>query len=164
MAKSIIREDAVIFQEYFNEMLEMYGIDVLYYQRKEKCSEWNAVGELSANYYSPIEAKILFDQIPSVKTLKKLGWVTELDSQQPIVHMKYDLPGLQQGCLIKVKDPLSLSNDGRMFRITKMSTGIIYPFSITAQIVAIVGTDIEETVNPYNGPKSIFLDKPEGVD
>lgn len=161
MARSIIQNDAKIFRYYADEALDMYGIVSQYYQCKPGKS-FTTLGELKSCYYDPIRTKVIFDQAPQVRTLKKLGWVTELDSQQPIIHVKYDLPGLEVGCLFNIKDPLAVSS-GRMFRVTKMSVGILYPATVTCQVVAIVGDSVEETTNPYNGPESIFLNK-EAVD
>lgn len=157
MAKSIIQDDARIFKFYAKEALEMYGIPSEYYQCKPGRT-FTTLGELKACYYDPVRTKVIFDQAPQVRTLKKLGWVTELDAQQPIVHVMFDLPGLEVGCLFNIKDPLTIDS-GRMFRITKMSTGILYPATVTCQIVAIMGDEIEETTNPYDGSESIFLDK-----
>ena len=157
MTKSIIQDDAKIFKYYAKEALEMYGIDANYYQCKPGRT-FTTLGELKSCYYSPISAKVIFDQAPTVRTLKKLGWVTEADSTQPIIHVDFDLPGIEVGCLFNIKDPLR-RDSGRMFRITKMSAGILYPATLTCQIVAIVGDDIEETTDPYDGNSSIFLNK-----
>lgn len=155
--RSIIQNDAKIFRKYANEALDAYGIPSAYFQLKPG-KTYKSAGELSGCYYDPIRTKIIFDQVPSLRTLKKIGWVTEFDTQQPIVHVKYDLPGLEVGCLFNVKDPFSKTK-GRLFRITKMSAGILYPALITCQIVAVLGDEPEETVNPYDGLDSIFLDK-----
>lgn len=162
MARSIIQNDAKMQRKYFNEMLDFYGIPAQYFQCKPG-KKYNSVGEMKDCFFDPIRTKVLFDQVPSIKTLKKLGWVTELDQQQPLVHVKYDLPGIEQGCVFSIKDPLK-ENEGRLFRITKMSMGIIYPANITCQIVAILGQNPEATTDPYSGPHSIFLEKPTGVD
>lgn len=161
--RSLIQSDALIHRKYFKEVLDAYGVPSLYFQCKPK-KDYNSSGELSSRYYDPQKTKVLFEQVPQMRTLKKLGWVTELDQQQPIVHLWYDLPGIEVGCLLKVKDPFTKSS-GRFFRLSKLSgIGIIYPVGLTAQIVAVAGTDIEDTVDPYSGRKSIFLDKQTGVD
>lgn len=165
MARSLISQDAEIFREYFKECLEMYGIPALFFQPKEDICQkkFTTLGEMKNLYYDPIETQVLFEATPKVQTLRKLGWVTELDKEQPIVHVDYDLPGIARGAVFKIKDPLSVT-DGRLFRVTKMSVGILYPASISCQIVAVLGKEPEETLNPYNGPKSIFLNKKEGTD
>lgn len=157
MAKSIIQNDAKIFKYYADEALDLYGIPCQYFQCKPGKS-FTTLGEMKSCYYDAVWTKVIFDQAPNVKTLRKLGWVTELDEQQPIVHVKFDLPGIEIGCLFNIKDPLRVDK-GRMFRITKMSVGILYPATLTCQLAAIVGDDIEETTNPYDGNESIFLNK-----
>lgn len=158
--RSLIQSDAKIFKKYANECLDALGIPSLFYQIKPG-KEYSAQGELGGCYYDPIRTKVIFDQAPNVRTLKKLGWVTETDTQQPLVHCKFDLPGIENGCLFSIKDPLAKSS-GRLFRITKMTTSVLYPAMLTCQIVAVMGTDPEETVKPYTGNDSIFLNKEKG--
>ncbi len=45
-----------------------------------------------------------------------------------------------------------------------MTTGIIYPAAVTLQIVAVVGDSPEETVTPYDGNKTIFIDNTTEVE
>lgn len=163
MARSLVNSDAEIFRKYFKECLDLYGIPSLFFQKKETIKDFTTLGEMKNNYYDPIETHVIFESTPQVRTLKKLGWVTELDKEQPIVHVEYNLPGISRGCVFKIKDPISLT-DGRLFRITKMSTGILYPASISCQLIAVLGEEPEETLKPYDGSKSIFLNKMEDLD
>ncbi|MCM1323016.1 MAG: hypothetical protein NC218_02420 [Acetobacter sp.] len=153
---SILQNDLTIFRYYASEQLDMYGISALYYQPKPG-KHFTVAGEISANYFDPIPCKILFDQVPKISTLKKLGWVTELDQEASLINVHFDTPGIQQGALYEVKDPLK-PDAGRLFRVTKLQTGILYPAFVTCQIVPVVGSEPEETVKPYEGDKSIFLD------
>lgn len=161
MADSILQNDLLLQRYWFEEVLDLYGISAKYYQLKPGC-KFTSAGELSSNYYDPIKARILFDQVPKISTLKRLGWVTELDQNSSLIHVKFDTPGIQFGCIYSIKDPLT-PDKGRLFRITKLQTGIIYPAAVTCQIVPILGTDPEATTEPYDGSKSIFLD-PVGGD
>lgn len=161
MAGILFQNDLEIQRYYFDESLEFYGIDALYYQVNDASQHYTVAGELTSKYHDPIAIKLIYDQVPKIGTLKKLGWVTELNQDaQPIIHISFDTPGIQVGALFKIQDPLNPLS-GRMFRATKMTTGIIYPVAVTVQIVAIVGQDIEETVQPYEGNKTLFIDKPE---
>ena len=168
MANTILQSDLQAYRFYFNEALEMYGIQARYYQIKPGHT-YTPAGELSANYYDPTLTNVIFDQVPKVSTLKKLGWVTELDQDQTsLIHIAFDTPGIQVGCLFEIKDPLTPST-GRFFRVTKLRTGIIYPVAVTCQIVPILGNTPEDTTNPNNTanlkpnqvPPTIFLDRPE---
>lgn len=160
MPKSIIQNDALMYRRWAEEQLEMYGVSAQYYQIKPHHS-FTSAGELAANYYDPTPAKIFFDQVPKITTLKKLGWVTELDQQASLINVLFTTPGISVGCLYDIKDPLT-PDRGRLFRVTKLQTGILYPAYVTCQIVPVMGTAPEETVDPYQGNKSIFLDKQEG--
>lgn len=162
MAGILYQNDLEIQRYYFNEAIEYYGIDADYYQVKTHSQEFNSTGEMSSKYYDPVPIKLIYDQVPKINTLKKLGWVTELSQDsQPLIHIPFDTPGIQVGALFKIEDPLK-PGSGRMFRATKMTTGVIYPSAVTLQIVAIVGNYIEETVQPYDGSQTIFMDRPEG--
>lgn len=145
--RSLVKSDALIQRKYFKEMLQLYGIDGMYFQTKDGSISYNETGELSAEYLEPIPCQMIFDQVPTVSTLKKLGWVTELDKSQPLIHVNYDLPELQIGCCFNIEDPLR-PGKGRLFRVTKMSVGIIYPMCVTCQIVAILGDRPEKTLQP----------------
>lgn len=161
---SVLQNDLLIFRRHAEEVLDLYGIPARYYQPKPG-HHWTVAGEISANYFDPIPTRVLFDQVPTVSTLKKLGWVTELDTGASLIHVAYNTPGIAFGALYEVKDPLT-PDTGRLFRVTKLSVGILYPAMVTCQIVPVVGEDPEETVQPYEGHKSIILDndKLEDID
>lgn len=166
--RSLVKQDALIHRRYFKEMLQLYGIDAMYYPVKPGTARYNEAGEFSAHYLDPIPCQLIFDQVPKVSTLKKLGWVTELDKQQPLVHLEYDLPEIQVGCLISIEDPLR-PGKGRLFRITKISVNIIYPANVTCQLVAVLGDTPENTLQPdtavrRNNEMGRNITRPEGYD
>lgn len=162
MADSLLQNDITVLRYYFREALDLYGIPARYYQLKPNC-HFTVAGELSANYFDSIKCKIIFDQVPKISTLKKLGWVTELDQAASLIHVDFDLPGISFGSLFEIKDPLA-PDKGKLFRVTKLQTSIIYPVSITCQIVPVAGEVEQETVRPYEGKKSIFLQGDEMED
>lgn len=146
--RSLIKNDALAFQQhYFKEVLQLYGIDAMYYEVIDESVKHTVNGEFSCEYKDPCPTQLLFDQVPKVSTLKKLGWTTELDQSQPLVHLDFDLPNIRVGAAFCIEDPLR-PGKGRMFRVTKMSTGIIYPMCVTAQIVAVLGDMPEKTLQP----------------
>ena len=51
-----------------------------------------------------------------------------------MIHVPYDLKGLQQGSLFIIPDAFD-PKTGRVFRVVQMSAGMIYPASITCEIV-----------------------------
>lgn len=160
MTNSILQNDLEILRYYMDEKLDLYGIPAQYYQVKPGMT-WTVAGEMKANYFDAVRTKVLFDQAPTVSTLRKLGWLTELNGDtQPIVHVSYNLPGLSVGCVFEVKDPLAI-DQGRLFRVTKMSVGIIFPAFVTCQLVAVIGSEPTETLTPYDGPQTAFLNPVE---
>lgn len=146
---SLIKNDALIHRRYFKEVLRLMGIDGMYYQIKPGTSHYNESGEFSALYEKPIPCQFIFDQVPTVSTLKKLGWITELDREFPLVHVDYDLPDLQKGTLFLVEDPLR-EGKGRLFRVNKIQLGILYPVCATCQVAPVVGDVPENTLQPDN--------------
>ena len=90
--------------------------------------------EIESNYFEPIEVGCIFDEHPTQQTLKKIGWVSELQESASIIHVPYDLPNIQQGALFFI--PSGLDNaPNRLFRVTKLMNSIVYPASISCEIV-----------------------------
>lgn len=146
--RSLVKNDALAFQKhYFKEILQLYGVDSMYYEVIDETVKHTVNGEFSCEYKDPIPTQLLFDQVPKVSTLKKLGWATELDQSQSLVHLNFDLPNVRVGAALSIEDPLR-PGKGRLFRITKMSMGIIYPMCVTAQIVPVLGDTPEKTLQP----------------
>lgn len=114
-------------------MTHLIGIYV-YYRYPMKGKRWTTYAELDSNYVDPIKVGCIFDQHPSQQTLKKIGWMSELQEGSSIIHVPYDLENLQQGCLFIVPSGLDEGN-WRIFRVVKLTTGIVYPASITCEIV-----------------------------
>lgn len=131
-----------IHRQYFREMVKLLGIHVLYRSPKEN-KHWTTYGEIEANYNEPILVGCIFDEHPDQQTMKKIGWVSETQTDASVIHVDYDLPDLQVGALFII--PSGLDNGkSRLFRITKMTNSIVYPASVTCQIVP----EYENTFEP----------------
>ena len=131
----LIREDARLYRGFFREMVKLIGISVGYQYVVEKKmtihSEDNSV--LSA----PIRMNILFDENPSVDTLNRLGWLSEIGEDKPIIiNLPYNTPKLTVNARIMVE-----SIDGtprpRVFRITKIKSDLEFPDAYTCAIVPV---------------------------
>lgn len=120
-------------RQYFREMVKLLGIRVLYRAPKPG-KKYTTYAEIDAMYEQPILVGCIFDEHPSQRTLRKMGWMSELNENSSFIHVDYDLPGLQQGGMFIVPSGLDDGN-GRLFRIVKMVTSIVYPASITCEIV-----------------------------
>jgi hypothetical protein len=66
--------------------------------------------------------------------MKKLGWDAELQANASLISVPYDVNGLQQGSLFIIPSAFDKTK-GRLFRVTEISGIMIYPCSLTCQLV-----------------------------
>ena len=126
------KQDVELQRLWFKEMTSLLGIQVLYYAPKPDI-QWDGYGDLLSYYYAPSVVGCIFDEHPNPKTTKKLGWNTDREENASIIHVPYDLEGLQDGALLAI--PSSIDNGkARVFRVIDMSTEFIYPASIACKI------------------------------
>lgn len=129
----LLNNDIKLHRNYFNEMVKLLGIQVIYRATLPN-KHYTTYAEIESNYSQPILVGCIFDEHPTQQTLKKMGWVAELQQNSSIIHVPYDLPNLQQGCLFIV--PSGIDNaKGRLFRVVSMSNSIAYPASVSCEIV-----------------------------
>jgi hypothetical protein len=62
-----------------------------------------------------------------------MGWVAELQENASIIHVPYDLPGLQVGALFTIPSGLD-DAEGRTFRVISLQNIMIYPASIACEV------------------------------
>lgn len=118
---------------YFEEMCNLIGIKVLYYApRADK--HWTTYAEIESNYYDPILVGCIFEDHPNQYTMKKLGWDSELQEDASLISVPYDLEKLQVGSIFIVPSGIDNSK-GRVFRVVSMRNSMIYPSSITCELV-----------------------------
>lgn len=129
----ISEEDLLLQRQYFEEMADAIGVKVLH-RAPRPGKAYTTYGEIDSNYFEPELVSCIFDEHPHPRTMKKLGWNTELESQAAIISVPYDLQGLQQGSLFLI--PSAFDNTkARLFRVTKITSIMIVPCSLTCQIV-----------------------------
>lgn len=129
----LLNGDIKLHRQWFKEMVKLHGINVIYRAVKPG-KKWTSYAELDTNFEPPTLEGCIFDEHPTQQTLKKMGWVSELQESSSIIHVRYDLPSIQQGCLFII--PSGLDNaQGRLFRVVKITNGIVYPASITCELV-----------------------------
>lgn len=127
------KQDISLHRTYFDEMVRLLGVRVIYRAPRENMS-YNGYGELDNFFYEPILTGCIFEEHPSQKSMKKLGWISELSTESSLIHVPYDLPRIAAGALFII--PSALDNaEGRVFRVNQLSTSMIYPASITCEIV-----------------------------
>ena len=122
-----------LHRQWFKEMVKLQGIYVLYRAPLEN-KHYTTYAEIDSNYAPPLLIGCLFDNHPNQYTTKKLGWISELQEDASLIHVDYDLPNLQVGALFIVPSGLD-DGKGRLFRVTRMSNSMVYPASITCEIV-----------------------------
>jgi hypothetical protein len=128
----LINKDIKLHRTWFKQMTALHGINCKY--RAPLSNKSNDIhGDLQTGYKPEITVGCIFEEHPSQKSLRKAGWVAELQEGSSVIHVPYDLPGLQVGALFDVPSGLD-SGIGRVFRVISMSNIMIYPASIACEI------------------------------
>lgn len=137
----LINKDIKLHRSWFKQMTSLHGINCLY-KAPLKNKTYDTLGDLVTGYAPPITVGCIFQEHPDQKTLKKMGWVAELQEGSSIIHVPYDLPDLQVGAIFNI--PSGLDNgEGRDFRVINMQNIMIYPASIACEI-ALEYTSVDE--------------------
>lgn len=127
------KKDILLQRKYFDEMCSMIGVKVIH-RAPRPGKSYTTYSEIDSNYYEPEIVGCIFDEHPNQRTMKKLGWNAELGTSASIISVPYDVNGLQQGSLFIV--PSAFDNTkGRLFRVTEITSIMIYPCSLTCQLV-----------------------------
>lgn len=118
---------------WFKQMTDLIGIKVGY-RAPTPDKHYTNYTEIKSNFDKIKMVGCIFEDHPEQQTLKKLGWAAELQENASLIHVPYDLEGLQQGAIFLIPSALDHTR-GRVFRVSKLSTIMIYPASITCEIV-----------------------------
>ena len=127
------KQDIELHRGWFKEMCKLIGINVLHRSPKEGTKDWNIHGELDTQYNAPVLTGVIFDEHPTIWTMRKLGWNAEQNDAVSVIHVPYDLQGLQVGSLFIIPSGID-NSQGRVFRVTRMSTIQVYPASVACEI------------------------------
>ena len=155
----LLNADIKIQRTYFKEMCQLIGINVMYRSLKEG-KKWTNYGEVQANYNLPILLGCIFDEHPNQQTLKKIGWVSELQENASIIHIPYDTPKIEVGCLFIIPSGLD-DGKGRLFRCTKITNIMVYPASIACELVPEYENTYEESLNDFTNSSFNLLNEEE---
>lgn len=128
----LINKDIKLHRSYFKQMVKLIGINCIY-KAPRSGKQFSTHGDLDTNYKEPMLVGCIFQDHPDQKSLKKAGWVTELQDSSSIIHVPYDLPDLQVGALFIVPSGIDKAV-GRVFRVIAMQNIMIYPASIACEI------------------------------
>ncbi len=128
----LLNKDIKLHRQYFKELVRLLGINCIY-RAPLPGKHFDKHGDLEADYYAPEVVGCIFQEHPDQKTLKKMGWVAELQENSSIIHVPYDLPHLEVGALFTI--PSGIDNaKGRVFRVISMQNIMVYPASIACEI------------------------------
>jgi hypothetical protein len=128
----LINKDIKLHRFYFKEMVKLLGINCQF-RAPMSNKHFNKLGDLETDYCPAETVGCIFQEHPDQKTLKKMGWVAELQEGSSIIHVPYDLKGLEVGALFEI--PSGLDNaPARLFRVIGMQNIMIYPASIACEI------------------------------
>lgn len=157
---TLLNADIKLHRQWFKEFVRLHGINVIYRAVKEG-KKYTNYAELDTNFESPLLEGCIFDEHPTQQTLKKMGWMSELQESSSIIHVRYDLPGIQQGCLFII--PSGLDNaKGRLFRVVKLTNGIVYPATITCELVPEYESTFDESNHNHDYSSFNLLEEEEG--
>lgn len=134
--------DIKLQRKYFDEMCTMVGIKVIH-RAPRAGKSYTTYSEIDSNYFEPELTGCIFEEHPNQRTMKKLGWNSELSESASIISVPYDLKGLQQGSLFIVPSAFDKAQ-GRLFRVTEITGIMIYPCSLTCKLVP----ELENTFTP----------------
>lgn len=155
----LLNKDITLHRQYFKEMCKLLGITVIYKSLKPGM-KWTNYGEVEANYNPPQLVGCIFNEHPDQRTLKKMGWVSELQENASIIHVPYDLPKLEVGCLFIVPSGLD-DGKGRLFRCTKLSNIMVYPASVACEIVPEYENTYRQSLNSFKNSSYNLLNEEE---
>ena len=138
---------------YFKQAVRLLGIIVNYYAPREESKRYNGYGEFKSYFYDPFKTGIIFEEHPTVYTMRKLGWDTELQEGESLVHVPYDVPKLQTGGVIEIPSGID-DTEPRKFRILRMRTSLVYPSEIVCHIAPLFTSTFDATA--YNHSDNNF--------
>lgn len=128
----LLNQDIKLHRLYFKQMVKLLGINCQY-RAPETNKDYNTQGDLKTAYQPAEIVGCIFQEHPDQKTLRKMGWVAELQEGASIIHVPYDLKDLQVGALFLI--PSGIDNaEGRLFRVISMQNIMVYPASIACEI------------------------------
>lgn len=129
----LINQNTTLHRNWFKEMARLLGVKVIIKIPRNESKDYTDQGELVANYQEPIIVYGVFQEYIDQKTSKLLGWNVEQDEEASIIHLPYDIKDMQVGALVIVPSALDKA-EGRVFRISEISTTMIYPASIACKL------------------------------
>ena len=127
---------------YFEQSVRLKGIRVICRVPKPGSKNYNGHGELDEFFLDPKPVYCFFVEHPNQYTMKKMGWVAELNEDVSLIQVPYNTQGIQRGTLFIV--PSGIDNaQGRLFMVEDMSSIMITPAYITCKIAPVYMSTFE---------------------
>ena len=158
----LLNSDIKLHRKYFDEMVKLLGIQVIY-RAPRPDKHWTTYSEVESNYQRPILVGCLFEEHPTQSTMKKRGWVSELQENSSLIDIPYDTPDIQVGALFIVPSGLD-DGKGRLFRCIKLTNSIVYPAAVTCEIVPEYENTFSSSQDEHNHDNFNLLRQSEGED
>lgn len=152
----LLNKDIKLHRMYFKQMVKLIGINCKY-RSPLNGKTYTLHGDLEANYSEPETVGCIFQDHPDQKTLKKMGWVAELQENSSIIHVPYDLKNLQVGALFEVPSGLDTAKP-RLFRVISIQNIMVYPASVACEIAPeYIDTDEKTTIRDFTKTNTTLL-------
>ena len=135
-----------LHRQWFKQMTKLIGLNVIYQAPKDtdpNIKTYNRYGELDPEYEEDIVVGCIFDEHPTQKTMRKLGWNAEMADTSTVIHVPYDLPNVQAGARFIIPSGID-GSEGRVFRVLRMSNIAIYPASISCELGPVLINTLEQ--------------------
>lgn len=129
----LFNNDLKIQRRQFKEATRLIGMPGVKYRAPKQDKTFNQRGDLNTNYQEPIDIGCFFHEHPDQKTMKKVGWIAELQEGSSLIEVAYDTPGLQVGALFLIPAGIDFA-EPRWFRVISMQNIMLCPVSITCEI------------------------------
>lgn len=137
------KENIELQRHYFNEMVTLLGINTIYKAPEKGTKTYSLNGNLEAKYKPGIICGCIFEEHPTVKTMRRLGWNVERSESSSVIHVPFDLQGLEQGGQFIIPSPFD-NSVGRLFRVINISSIMVYPASFACEIAPEYETTVEK--------------------
>lgn len=145
----LLNKDIKLHRLYFSQMVKLLGINCKYYAPMQK-KAFDEHGDLKTPHLPPETVGCIFQDHPDQKTLKKMGWVAELQENSSIIHVPFDLQGLAVGALFAIPSGIETAPP-RLFRVISMQNIMVYPASIACEIAPeYEDTDEQSTIEDFS--------------
>lgn len=137
------KQNIELQRTYFKEMVTLLGINTIYKQPENNTKTYSLNGDLEANYKPGIICGCIFEEHPTIKTMRRLGWNTERADSSSVIHVPFDLPGLQRGAQFIIPSPFDATK-GRVFRVIDISSIMVYPASLSCELAPEYESTVEK--------------------